>query len=331
MLTAVRNGARFLAETIDSIRAQTFRDWEYIIVDDASEDETPEIVRGYEQCDGRIRLLRIETVAGPYGAANAGLRHARGHYIARIDGDDVARPQRLDRQLTFLRSNPRLRASASFWQVVSEDGAIEPLVRKVPQSPRVVPWFLCVKSGFVHSSAFVERQALEEIGAYRELPVSQDYRMWCDLAAREWLGVVPEVLVLWRAHRSSIGARSYTDQVRAHIEILRDHMSELTGERWSLEDASALFEVSRAREIGLLAGLDVLDRWESAWRITARLTRGERHELSRLALRLRLRHVKWNGRREPLRMPAAAARAFLGRTSYVGRRMRSLAARGPYD
>lgn len=311
VLTAVRNGARFLPETIDSIRAQTFADWEYIIVDDASTDDTPDVVRVYEQRDPRIRLLRLESGGGPYAAANRGLSEARGRYVARIDSDDLALPNRLDLQLRYLQANSGLRACAAFWQVISAEGHVDPQVRKIPISPAVIPWFLCVKGGFVHSSAFIERAAFEEIGWYRERPVSQDYRMWCELSQKRRLGVLPEVIVQWRSHESSISAYSHENQVSAHVEILQEHLARLTGERWTRPDAQALYRVSRAREISVLGGLDVLDRWQRSWRHSGGLVPSDRRELATLGLRIRLRHLKWNWKSDPSRLPVGLMRTVL--------------------
>ena len=87
-MTAVWNGSASLAETIACIQAQTFTDWEYIIVDDASTDDTPALVEQAMQKDSRIRLLRRTKSEGPYIAANDGLREAKGKWVVRIDADD---------------------------------------------------------------------------------------------------------------------------------------------------------------------------------------------------------------------------------------------------
>ncbi len=106
VLTATRNGAPYIAETIDRIRAQTFTDWEYIVVDDASDDNTVEIVHEYIAKDPRFRLLRRGTSAGPYTAANDGLKEARGKYVVRTDADDLSTPDRIEKQLAFPAAHP---------------------------------------------------------------------------------------------------------------------------------------------------------------------------------------------------------------------------------
>src|SRR5262245_16184953 len=103
VLTAVRNGERFLGETIASIRAQTFEDWEYVIVDDASEDATRDVIAAAGREEPRIRSLLLAAPKGPYGAANAGLAISEGRFISRIDADDRAPADRLQRQVAFMQ------------------------------------------------------------------------------------------------------------------------------------------------------------------------------------------------------------------------------------
>src|SRR6187401_3192062 len=101
VLTAVRNGMPYLPETVATIQAQTFADWEYIIVDDASDDETASWVEAAARKDPRIRLIRRQQQAGPFVSANEGLRQARGDYIVRTDADDLQPPYRIAKQLGF--------------------------------------------------------------------------------------------------------------------------------------------------------------------------------------------------------------------------------------
>src|SRR5262249_46947684 len=132
VLTAVRNGSRYLPETIASIRAQTFRDWEYIIVDDASEDDTCRVVEAASRDDSRIRLIRRSKSEGPFAAGNGGLSQARGRFVVRTDADDISPPHRIDRQLRFLNAERRFRACISPWQSFDERGLIAGSVNRIP-------------------------------------------------------------------------------------------------------------------------------------------------------------------------------------------------------
>ena len=102
----VYNGEKYVAEAIESILAQTFTDFEFIIVDDGSRDRSPEIISDYERRDDRIRFLAFEQNKGRAAAKNLGIEAATGQYIAGMDSDDVSLPQRLEKQVDFLRANP---------------------------------------------------------------------------------------------------------------------------------------------------------------------------------------------------------------------------------
>ena len=310
VLTAVRNGAQHLAETIDSIRRQTFTDWEYVIVDDASQDDSTQIVERAMTTDRRIRLIRRPERGGPYIAANDGLRQARGRFIARLDADDLALPKRIERQLAYLERTG-LRACASLWLRRTPD---DQLVEGVPGADwgvRPLKWRLGVRPQFVHSTACIERSALEEIGGYRELPLSQDLRLWCELARRDWLGVVPEVLGHFR-RPGGLTSSSPELQESLAIDILREHLDALSPDPWSEEEVRAL----RPGWSGIPVGTCVaaLRRWSRLWRADPSLDRTERRELARLA-----REVRWYITRRALHREGLSLSTLRGTLS-VGRK-----------
>ena len=105
----VYNGEKYVGEAIDSILAQTFSDFELIIVDDGSQDRSAEVIREYEKRDERIRFLRHERNRGEAAARNRGLDAATGDYIAAMDCDDLSLPQRLEEQVRYLQSQSRNR------------------------------------------------------------------------------------------------------------------------------------------------------------------------------------------------------------------------------
>ena len=108
VISPTHNRAPLLQQAIDSIRQQTLTDWELIIIDDASDDTTPDVVRAWTQQDPRIRCYRHDTNQGVSVARNTGLKHARGTYVAFQDDDDVSHPQRLQRQADYLDRHPHV-------------------------------------------------------------------------------------------------------------------------------------------------------------------------------------------------------------------------------
>ncbi len=292
VLTAVRNGGPLLLETVSSIRAQTFTDWEYIIVDDASEDQTQDVLRSLARAEERIRIVLRSERGGPYAAANEGVLAAKGRYVVRIDADDVAVEHRIEHQIEYLKRTG-LRACGSFWQGISDTGDVIWRGPRAACGVRALKWWYCVRQIAAHSTACMERNALEEIGGYRELPASQDLKMWCEFARRHWLGIVPEVLVSVR--RPGRLTSSATElQERLAVEVLTDHFNELTNDPWSEDETRALRPAWSGHDLSIR--LLALDRWVRLWGSGETLSIEERRELSRLA-----RSVRWSMTRQALR------------------------------
>lgn len=297
VLTAVRNGAAHIAEAIESVRAQTFDDHEYVIVDDASQDETPAIVESHSRDDPRIRLVRRDVAGGPYVAANTGLACARGEFLVRIDADDLAVPHRIERQVAFLSSHASLDACASLVSIKTDDVLIDHGIGALPMRPRTLKWRLCVRPGLVHSTACVRTQAFRELGGYRELPLAQDYRMWCDFARDDRLGIVSEVLTYWRRHGGQVTNERADAQLAAARDVLHDHLAALTSGTWSEQDLRLLWRVG-LEALPARTGTRVIARFASLWRSDGSLDEDDRRELRALTQRLRrehLKHVAWAG------------------------------------
>jgi glycosyltransferase involved in cell wall biosynthesis len=143
VITPVFNGENYIAETIESVIAQTYTDWEYIIVDDGSTDGTPSLVKKYLN-DDRIKYIR-KANSGCSSARNRGIENAKGEYIAVLDADDVFYPQKLEMQLEYMEKNPACVALGTNADVVDAMGNIiftsrqpdsnEEIKSKLPASP----------------------------------------------------------------------------------------------------------------------------------------------------------------------------------------------------
>ena len=225
VLTVVRDGAPFLEQTLESIRRQTMTDFEYIIVDDASRDATPRIVERAAARDQRIQLLRRETPGGPFVAANEGLRHARGELIARTDADDISLPLRLHRQSAFLEARPRLSACVTWSRALDDCKGLS----AIPRATASLKWLLCLGCVVVHSSLCIRRTELIARGGYRELPLAQDYDLFCELARRGAIAVVPELHVLFRRPFRRVSITRRREQDRYSEQILAEHLKAMIG------------------------------------------------------------------------------------------------------
>jgi len=300
VLTAVRNGIDFLPATIASIRAQSFEDWEYIIVDDASNDGTADWVEQEARHDKRLRVIRRERQGGPFAAANTGLRKSRGEYIVRTDADDLQPPHRIRRQLDFLHTHPHLRACITPWHSFSDRSLLPGAISQIPTRPRVLCWYLLLRTFASHSSLCIYRSALEEIGGYAELPAAADYHLVTILSRKGWLGVVPEVLSYVRRHDRKLSTTHASTQREVGVDVLAEHMHELTGAVWPREDLQTLWLVGHQQGQGIRSGLKAISRWETLWRNDHTLDREDRRSLRSFAAYHRWLFLRNRLRQEPM-------------------------------
>lgn len=208
----VYNGERFLAEAIDSVLAQTYRDFELLIVDDGSTDGSVDIVRRYG--DPRIRLERNErNRGGPY-TRNRGLQLAKGEYLAVLDADDVCEPHRLEQCVAFLDCHPEMAAVGSAGTYIDEEGRVLFVVQP-PTSWEAVRAQIFIRNCFLHSSVMFRRAPVLAIGGYDErLPYAQDYDLFLRLGAEHPLANLLSPLVRYRVHREQVSQRKLVSQRR---------------------------------------------------------------------------------------------------------------------
>ena len=129
VLMSVRNGVPYLESAIGSICSQTYRDWEFIIVDNASCDGTPQVIERFAQADPRIQFVQNQRDLGHSGGLNRGLELCRAPWIARMDADDVALPERLERQLVFVQQNPDVKTTSCLAHYIDSASHRVPLAR----------------------------------------------------------------------------------------------------------------------------------------------------------------------------------------------------------
>ena len=180
VLMTVYNNAKYLREAVESILAQTFRDFEFLIIDDGSRDDSVEIIRGFN--DRRIRLIVQEKNGGQTQTLNLGLKLARGRYIARMDADDIALPERLEKQFAFAQS-----AGPDFAAVGTGFVFVDSLARPI-YSPQLaleradMIWRLLFTSPLAHPSVLMAKEAVLGVGGYdTTFRYMQDQILWIRL------------------------------------------------------------------------------------------------------------------------------------------------------
>lgn len=214
VLLPYRDAAETIEEALGSVLAERGVDLEVIAVDDGSSDDGPSRVARMALTDARIVITHTSVRAGVAGALNRAIELARSPLLARMDGDDISLPGRLARQIAALDADPRLGVVGTRVEAFPEDALGEGMRRYVAwQNAIVTPddhaRELFIESPLCHPSVMIRREALLDVGGFREGPWPEDYDLWLRLDARGYrLAKVPEVLVRWR-HRP--GRATFSD------------------------------------------------------------------------------------------------------------------------
>jgi len=197
----VYDGEPFLVEAVHSILAQSLRDFELIAIDDGSRDGSGEILGRLARNDGRLTALHQDN-AGMVASLNRAIALARGEFIARMDQDDVAHPERFARQVAFLDTHPDIVVVGCAVTLIDECGKH---IREVdyPCTPEAVAEFLQIGAPLAHPTVMMRRAAVLSVGGYRQAyRFAEDYDLWLRMAERYRLANLPDRLLLYRQHAS---------------------------------------------------------------------------------------------------------------------------------
>jgi len=241
IVMAVHDGAAHLRAAIESVLAQTMADFELIVIDDGSTDETPAIVHEYATRDRRIVAVRNAANIGLTKSLNRGLAMARGEFIARQDADDTSLPGRLAAQVAFLDAHPEVGLVGTAYHVIDEQGNRR-ATHRTPVSDTEIRWEMLFHNAFCHTSVMFRRSLLRVERGYDEtFPVCQDYEFWSRLLRHTVAANLPAPLVERRTHGASIGARRGGQQQHAASVVARRAMARLAPElELSLEEIDTL-------------------------------------------------------------------------------------------
>ncbi len=209
VLIPVFNAAKTIKSAVESIQTQTLRDIRIVVVDDGSTDETSSILAGLAEADPRIEVVAQEANGGIVDALNTGLRHCRSGFLARHDGDDLADPDRLEKQLTFLRSHPDFVAVGGAVRHIDENGRPLGHVARLVSPEQANPhWAPSIGPYIPHPFLMTHRAAVERIGGYRYVFHAEDTDLFWRLQELGRLHNLDDVLGDYRMHADSISSSS---------------------------------------------------------------------------------------------------------------------------
>lgn len=212
VLMPVYNGETFLREAVDSILAQTFRDFEFLVVNDGSTDGTEQIIRSY--ADPRIRLVHNETNLGLIAGLNKGIGLCRGRYIARMDADDISVPERLEKQVFFMESHPDVGICGT-WYDSFDDSGVRTRSRYATEHDAIC-YRQLYQIQLCHGTALIRREVLEKYGLRFDPDFShaEDYDLFTRLGDHTRLANLPFVGYRVRQHPGEVSIRFRDVQLR---------------------------------------------------------------------------------------------------------------------
>lgn len=209
VLMSVYNGDEYVGEAVESILTQTLRDFEFIIINDGSTDCTAEILADYERRDERVHVYHQEN-RGLASALNKGLELSRGKYIARMDADDISRPERLEKQVAFMEAHPETGVCGTWFE--TSDGK----VLRHPIEDAAIRSNLIFDTALAHPTVMMRRALFLQMGLrYPAYRYAQDFALWAQLANQTQTSFanLSEVLVYIRSHPQRVAWKHRTEQM----------------------------------------------------------------------------------------------------------------------
>lgn len=211
----VYNGSQYLKEAILSVLQQTERDFEFIIVDDGSTDKTSEIVGLFAQQDKRIRYER-RAHAGLVSTLNYGISIAQGKYVARMDADDIAMPERFNLQGVLLDMKPEIALCGTQAHQIDSTGSIIGKFTRPLEGSKEIRSYALLHNPFIHPTVMIRRSVFDRVGGYRSFwKHIEDYELWTRILPYYQAANIIQPLIKYRTHSMQV-----TKKKRFHMLVI---------------------------------------------------------------------------------------------------------------
>lgn len=224
IILPIFNGQDYIRECINSVLAQTYQNFELIVIDDASTDRSWEIITSFK--DNRIRTLSNKINRGITYSLNRALKLSTGEYISRIDADDKMLSNRLHEQVYFLESDKEYAMVGSWYEVVDKDGSHINIARPMCDY-RDLHFLLLFANQFAHPSVTSRASVIKKLQYRSCYKHCEDYDLWFRVAAEYKTGNLPIILTKYRLHHNNVSVRFYDSQKYNSITLITDKLVEL--------------------------------------------------------------------------------------------------------
>lgn len=204
IITPTYNASKYITEAIYSVRSQTYQNWEMIIVDDGSTDQTVELIRQEMQEDPRIRLWQMESNGGPAEARNKAISLSKGNYLAFLDSDDMWLPQKLERQLEFMEKN-NIAFSFTNYKIMNEEGDISNVIFHVPKK---LDYKSLLKNTMIGTlTVILDKRVIGDVCMPPDRDCSEDFGLWLKILSSGTIAYgLNEELAIYRKCSNSLSS-----------------------------------------------------------------------------------------------------------------------------
>jgi glycosyltransferase involved in cell wall biosynthesis len=206
IIMPVYNAESYIKEAIQSILNQTFTDFEFIIIDDGSTDNSLKIIKSFK--DNRIKIIKNKGNLGLIKTLNKGINLAQGRYIARMDADDIAMPERLEKQMAFLKENPDYGLVGTLAEIIDEEGVSTGKIHDLPISYEAIKSRILFQCPFVHPSVMGKIEVFKEFKYKENYPIAEDLFLWIEIISKYKVANINELLLKYRVHSKNVSSDS---------------------------------------------------------------------------------------------------------------------------
>ncbi|MCL4338850.1 glycosyltransferase [Patescibacteria group bacterium] len=221
----VYNGQRYIRESVESILTQTFKDFELLIVDDASTDKSVRIIESFN--DTRIRLVKNKKHLGLAKIRQKGVDLAKGKYIAFLDCDDIALPQRLSKHVSYLDSHKEVYVAGSWVEIIDEQGKKTGQVWRHAESPELIKAILLFRNCISQSSVLLRKECFNAEHYRADNWPAPDYDLWIRLAGKFKMINIPAVLTYYRKHPQNMSGDAKKEIDDCTTKIMKENLGRL--------------------------------------------------------------------------------------------------------
>jgi len=225
VLMPVYNSELYIRDAVDSILNQTFSDFEFIIIDDASTDKSVEIIQSYS--DPRIQLIVKPKNSGYTDSLNYALTIAKGEYIARMDSDDISLPTRFEKQIEVLQKNNEVVVCGTWIAVFGNN--MESYIFEAPQNSTEIKLTFLSYDCIAHPSVMFRKSCMENLEYKKEFVPAEDYKLWSEIIINHDFHIIQEPLVRYRQHEKNISKTKADNLAISDLKIKTDLFQKIFG------------------------------------------------------------------------------------------------------